>query len=109
MMDRRDFGKLLSGMAALISAPTARSQAPGLPFKLSIMASTLGQRLKPDVMIGMVADAGYQGVELNGEYQDWSEDEIRQFNQLKRARGVTCDCMAERPGPGIVGSADPRV
>jgi len=108
MVNRRNFAKVLSGMAAFASVPSARSQTSGIPFKLSIMASTLGQKLKPDVMIGMVADAGYQGVELNGEYQDWSEDEIRQFNQLKRARGITCDCMAERPGPGIVGSADPR-
>jgi len=108
MINRRSFAKVLSGMAALASLPIARGQSAGVSFKFSMMASTLGRGLKPDALIGMVADAGYQGIEFNGEYQDWSDDEIRQFIQLKRARGITCDCMAERPGPGIVGAADPR-
>ena len=112
MTNRREFTKSLAGLGILAWAREAPSQTTGnLPFKLSIMASTLGARLKPDVMIGMVADAGYQGLELNGEYQDWSEDEIRQFNQLKRTRGITCDCIVDRPGPGgagIIGAADPK-
>src|SRR3954467_3265734 len=94
MTNRRNFTQALAGLGAAVWAQKALSQTTGsLPFKLSIMASTLGTRLKPDVMISMIADAGYQGVELNGEYQDWSEDEIRQFNQLKRTRGITCDCI----------------
>ena len=94
-----------SRLGQIASSQTTAS----LPFKLSIMASTLGPRLKPDVMIGMIADAGYEGVELNGEYQDWSEDEIRQFNQLKRTRGITCDCIVDRPGPEEQASSEPRI
>ncbi len=74
------------------------------------MASTLGANLKPDV-VDKIADLGYQGIELNGEYAIWADDEIRQFNQLKRSRGITCDCLVDRPGPGgagIVGAADPK-
>src|SRR5262245_42746979 len=110
-MNRRNFARTLTGTALLAWVQKALPQTPGLPFKLSIMASTLGANLKPDAMVGMIADAGYQGVELNGEYQAWSEDEIRQFNQLKRSRGITCDCIVDRPGQGgtgIVGAADPR-
>src|SRR4029077_3994482 len=111
-MNRRKFTKTLAGLGAFDWAQKAPGQTTGnLRFKLSIMASTLGTRLKPDVMIPMIADAGYQGVELNGEYQDWSEDEIRQFNQLKQTRGITCDCIVDRPGPGgagIIGAADPK-
>lgn len=111
-MNRRTFARTMSGAAALMAwTRNANPQGSGLPFKLSIMASTLGANLKPDIMVGMVADAGYQGVELNGEYQAWSDDEIRQFNQLKRSRGITCDCIVNRPGQGgagIVGAADPR-
>jgi hydroxypyruvate isomerase len=111
-MNRRTFAKTLAGVAVTAGwAPSSRGQGTGLPFKLSVMASTLGANLKPDVMINAIADAGYQGVELNGEYAVWSEDEIRQFNQLKRSRGVTCDCIVDRPGPGgagIIGAADPK-
>ena len=111
-MNRRKFTQAFAGLGAIAWPQKAAPQAAGsLPFKLSIMASTLGIRLKPDVMIGMIADAGYQGVELNGEYQDWSEDEMRQFNQLKLTRGITCDCIVDRPGPGgagIIGAADPK-
>jgi hydroxypyruvate isomerase len=111
-MNRRTFARILSGAAGLIaSVQKAAPQGAGLPFKLSIMGSTLGANLKPDVLVGMVADAGYEGVELNGEFQQWSDDEIRQFNQMKRSRGIVCDCIVNRPGPGgagIVGAADPR-
>jgi hydroxypyruvate isomerase len=101
----------MAGIAAAAAwAQRARAQATGLPFKLSIMASTFGGNLKPEV-VEKIADMGYQGIELNGEYAMWSEDEIRQFNQLKRTRGVTCDCIVDRPGQGgtgIVGAADPK-
>jgi len=111
-MNRRKFTQVLAGLGAVGCAQEVVPQTTStLPFKLSIMASTLGTRLKPDVIIGMISDAGYEGVELNGEYQDWSEDEIRQFNRLKLARGITCDCIVDRPGPGgagIVGAADPK-
>src|SRR6185295_1219723 len=112
MMNRRKFTQALAGLGAVAWPQKALPQTTAsLPFKLSIMASTLGARLKPDVMIPMIADAGYQGVELNGEYQDWSDDEMRQFNQLKLTRGITCDCIVDRPGPGgagIIGAADPK-
>ena len=112
MINRRKFTQALAGLGAAAWPQKAPPQTTGsLPFKLSIMASTLGARLKPDVMIPMIADAGYQGVELNGEYQDWSEDEIRQFNQLQQTHGITCDCIVDRPGPGgagIIGAADPK-
>ena len=110
-MNRRKFAQTLSGAAAWLAwAKNAAPQNGSLPFKLSIMASTLGANLKPDV-VGKIADLGYQGIELNGEYASWSEDEIRQFNQLKRSHGITCDCIVDRPGPGgagIVGAADPK-
>ncbi len=111
-MNRRNFARTIGGMTAAAFVQRALPQLnTGLPFKLSVMASTLGQGLKPDVLIGQISDAGYQGIELNGEYQNWSDDELRQFNQLKRTKGITCDCMVDRPGPGgagIVGAADPR-
>jgi hypothetical protein len=89
MTNRRKFKKTFAGLGLFAWTQKAPSQTTGnLPFKLSVMASTLGNRLKPGVMIGMIADAGYQCVELNGEYQDWSEDEIRQFNQLERTRAA---------------------
>lgn len=111
-MDRREFAKTLSGVVALASVRTALSQqSTNLPFKLSVMATTLGAGVKPDVLVNQVADLGYQGVELLWVNQQWSDQEITQFKQLKRTRGIICDCLVDRPGPGgagIVGAADPR-
>lgn len=110
-MDRRNFTRILSGAAtgaALVQSALPQA-ATSLPFRLSIMASTLGRGLKPDVLLAQISDAGYQGVELNGEYQDWSEAEIGRFNSQCRSLKITCDCIVDRPTPGgIVGAADPK-
>ncbi len=108
-MDRRDFARKLAGAAlgaaALKTAalgnsprcaadPASAGEAPGVPFKLSVMLWTVFQKLPFEQRLEKVAEAGYKYVELVGEYQKWSEDDFRKANAKRRELGISIDTTA---------------
>src|SRR3989442_12747437 len=113
-MNRRDFTRTLFG-AALGAATlqqgafrSARTKSPegqesAVSFKLSVMLWTVFRNQPFEERLEKVVEAGYQGVELVGEFKKWSEEDFRKANRKKRALGLTFDATA---GPGH-GVADP--
>ena len=104
-MNRRDFSKRLAvaalGATALGVRPLAGSapplpegEAPGVPFKLSVMLWTVFQDLPFEQRLENVAEAGFRAVELVGEYKHWREDDFKKALAKKRALGLTFDVTA---------------
>src|SRR5207253_11028126 len=116
-MNRRDFARNLAGaalgagalthtsrLAAGAPPPADEGEAPGVPFKLSVMLWTVFQRLPFEQRLEKVTEAGYKNVELVGEYKKWSEDDFRNANAKRRELGMTFDTTA-----GLAhGVGDPR-
>jgi hydroxypyruvate isomerase len=73
---------------------TVPAQTAMRGVKLSVMLWTL-QKLAPfDRCLEMVAAAGYQGVELVGEFQSWSAQETQQKLAQMQALGLRVDSMS---------------
>ncbi|MGA2812016.1 MAG: TIM barrel protein [Candidatus Acidiferrum sp.] len=81
--------------AALSPSPSraASSEAPG-PFPLSVMLWTVHRELPFDQRLAMVAEAGYSGAELVGEYKDWSKEEFARVRRKRRELGLTFDATS---------------
>src|SRR5712692_5525900 len=109
-MNRRDFTRNLAGAtlgaAALRSGALAgargstpagaagEGEAPGVPFKLSVMLWTVLTKLPFEQRLEKVAEAGYKNVELVGEYHGWSEEDFRKANRRRHELGLTFDTTA---------------
>jgi hydroxypyruvate isomerase len=107
-MNRRNFARNFAGAAlgaaALKTAAfgdsprgaavAADGEAPGVPFKLSVMLWTVFTKLPFEQRLERVAEAGYKYVELVGEYQKWSEDDFRKANAKRRELGISFDTTA---------------
>ncbi len=105
-MNRRDFTRNLAGAAlgaaalgtggrgAAVSPGAGEGEAPGVPFKLSVMLWTVFQNLPFEQRLEKVAEAGYKNVELVGEYKRWSEDDFRRANAKRRELSLTFDTTA---------------
>jgi hydroxypyruvate isomerase len=113
-MNRREFGRTLAGTALAAPALAAwpahaksappEGEAPGVPFKISVMLWTVFQKLPFEERLEKVAEAGYHALELVGsEYRNWSEVDFRRANRKRHEFGITFDVTA-----GIAhGVADP--
>jgi hydroxypyruvate isomerase len=105
-MNRREFHRLLTG-AALTPAflrGNAQTSATGTPsakpssgkFRFSVMIWTLerGHSLSAEQCIDIVAQAGYQGVELVDEPKKWTPEETRRIQAKLHKLGLEVDSMA---------------
>jgi hydroxypyruvate isomerase len=109
-MKRRDFASNLAGAALGVAvlekaalansarragAPAPEHEAPGVPFKLSVMLWTVFRKLPFEQRLEKVSEAGYKYVELVGaEYRKWSEDDFRKANAKRRELGINFDTTA---------------
>lgn len=101
-MNRRSFARNLGGAAlgaaALthfsIASPRPEDSPKAPPFDLSVMLWTVFRDLPFAQRLENVAEAGYKHVELVGEFKKWSNSDYQQFNQKKRALGMTFDATS---------------
>jgi hydroxypyruvate isomerase len=92
-MNRRDAAKLVAG--AMLAGRWALAAAPkqaGVRF--SFMLWALQKQAPFDRVLEMVAEAGYQGVELVGEFQKWAPDERVRILAKVKALGLVIDSMS---------------
>jgi hydroxypyruvate isomerase len=104
-MHRREFGQLLVGatLGGFLSRGYAQTLLPQSGSRFSVMLWTLEKQAPFDRCLDIVAEAGYQGVELTGQFQKWSSDETRRVMAKMRALGLTFDMLS-----GVkAGFADP--
>lgn len=105
-MDRRQFGQLIA--VASLGGVLPREYAQALPgqhgVRFSVMLWTLEKQAPFDRCLEIVAEAGYQGVELTGEFQKWSSDETRRIMAKMSSLGLAFDMLS-----GVkAGFADPN-
>jgi hydroxypyruvate isomerase len=103
-MDRRAFNRTLAGAAlgatmapanALQGASAPLAPVPSsVPFKFSVMLWTVFTHLPFEQRLEKVAEAGYNAVELVGEFNDWSKEDYRRALAKKRELDMTFDTTA---------------
>ena len=95
-MNRRKFGQLIAATALERALPRAGAQtaapAPSAP-RFSCEIATL-KLPSYDRCIEVVAEAGYQGVELTSYFQQWTPDERRRLLAKMHSLGVMIDMLS---------------
>jgi hydroxypyruvate isomerase len=103
-MNRRSFGQL--ALAAAMSQTLARpavAQGPSLsgaqvpsssPVRFSFMLWALETQAPFDRCVEIVGEAGYNGIELTGEFQKWSPAETQRIMKKMRSLGMVFDSMS---------------
>ncbi len=104
-MNRRGFSKLLLGAAAL--PLVARGQGSMKVPRLSCMLWTLAKVAPFERALEMVAEAGYQGVELVGEFQRWSPEEMQRYAaKMTKLRLVVDAASGVKTGFAVPGAEE---
>ena len=96
-MNRREFSQLAARATlaqTLIRGSRAQTSTPPSAFKFSVMLWTLEKQAAFDRCVEMVAAAGYNGVELVGEFQKWSADETQRIMARIHSLGLVVDSMS---------------
>jgi hydroxypyruvate isomerase len=95
-MNRRRFGQLLlaSGLESVLFRAGARADSPATSTPR--FSCEIGMLKLPsyDRCIEVVAEAGYQGVELVGYFQTWTPEEQRRLMAKMRSLGVMIDMLS---------------
>ena len=95
-MNRREFSQLIA--ATIVGQALLRGNAqtvqPASPFRFSVMLWTLEKQAPLERCIEIVAAAGYQGVELVGEFQKWSATDTHRVMAKMRSLGLVFDSMS---------------
>jgi hydroxypyruvate isomerase len=98
-MNRRKFGQLFAATAleaavlrsrAQTAPPAASATAP----RFSVMLWALGRTTPFDKGLEMVAEAGYQGVELTGQFAKWTPEEQRGIMARMSSLKLVFDSMS---------------
>jgi hydroxypyruvate isomerase len=95
-MNRREFAKL-SAAAALTSTwlpATAQNLSDAKKPSFSVMLWALEKQAPFDTCLESVAEAGYNGVELVGEFQKWSQVQQAEMMARMRRLGLAFDAMS---------------
>ena len=98
-MNRRNFSKRLVGGAvgagALVEGRQGASSSPSaVPYNLSVMLWTVFRELPFEKRMEKVVEAGYNQIELIGEYKKWSEEDFKRANAKRKELGITFDITA---------------
>ena len=95
-MNRREFSKMSVGAALASKLRPAAAQDVGGTNKVrfSFMLWALEKQAPFDQCVEWVAEAGYQGVELVGEFQSWSPAQRAAIMAKMRSLGMVFDAMS---------------
>ena len=98
-MNRREFSQLTVGAALghkflRGTAQTKPSSPSSDPFRLSFMLWALEKQAPFDQCVEIVAAAGYQGIELVGEFYSWSDADTSRIMARMRSLGLIFDAMS---------------
>ncbi len=105
-MNRREFGQLAVGatLAQALSRAGAQAAPAAVKQRFSVMLWVLEKQAPFDRCLEIVAEAGYQGVELTGQFRKWTAADIQPVMAKMRSLGLVFDLLS-----GVrVGFADPK-
>jgi hydroxypyruvate isomerase len=109
-LTRRDAGKLLA--ATLLASPVLTSPLfaqPAVPtgVRFSFMLWALAKQVSFDRALEIVSAAGYQGVELTGQFQTWTpEERTRILARMKSLNLVVDSLSGLRAGFAVPADSD---
>jgi hydroxypyruvate isomerase len=106
MMNRREFSQLFVGatLAQALSRGYALAPPASVGVRFSVMLWTLEKQAPFDRCLEIVGEAGYQGVELTGQFRKWTATDIHPVMVKMRSLGLVFDLLS-----GVrVGFADPN-
>jgi hydroxypyruvate isomerase len=105
-MNRREFGQLAAAATLAQALPRIQAQTspPSAAPRFSVMIWTLEKLAPFDRCLEIVSAAGYQGVELTGQYQQWSPADKKHFLSKAHSLGLVFDLL----GGAKAGFADPN-
>ncbi len=95
-MNRREFGRLSVGatLASAWMSGAGQGIDEGKKVRFSFMLWALAKQAPFEQCVEWVAEAGYQGVELVGEFQKWSPGERAATMARMRRLGMVFDAMS---------------
>jgi hydroxypyruvate isomerase len=95
-MNRREFGKLTvaSALTSTWLPATAQGLGGAKKARFSFMLWALEKQAPFDTCVEWVAEAGYQGLELVGEFQSWSPPQRAAIMAKMRRLGMVFDAMS---------------
>ncbi len=95
-MNRRQFSQLIAaaGVAQVLPRSQAQSPASSQGFRFSVQLWTIEKQAPFDRCLEIVAAAGYEGVELIGEFHKWSADETRRVMAKMRSLHLHFDMIS---------------
>ncbi len=100
-MNRRSFTLSAATAVAASLLPRAQAQpqqASASPFKFSLMLWTLKKYGPLEKVLEIVAQAGYTGVEMVGEWKLWTDADFSKFMAHTKSLGLTVDSTAGAHG-----------
>ena len=86
--------RALAGSVATSLAQTDKRFAGDTPYQLSVMLWTILRDLPFEQRLEKVSQAGYNNVELVGEYAKWSDEDFARAIAKKKQLGIRFDCTA---------------
>ncbi|MBT9330971.1 TIM barrel protein [Paracidobacterium acidisoli] len=95
-MNRRQFSQLIAaaGLGQMLPRGHAQTAPSTSGFRFSVMLWTLDKKIPFDHCLEIVADAGYEGVELVGEFHKWSSEETRRVMAKMRSLRLHFDLLS---------------
>ena len=95
-MNRREFSQLIAGsfLGQALLRGQAQTVKPAVGPRFSVMLWTLEKQAPFERCLEIVAAAGYQGVELVGEFQKWSAIDTKNMMRKMRSLGLVFDSMS---------------
>jgi hydroxypyruvate isomerase len=106
MMNRREFGRSVAGLAVGTAAASVAAAVPGsrtletkdvaavVPFKISVMLWTVFRGQPFAQRLDKVAQAGYHAVELVDEFKGWTKDDFAAARRKKQELAIEFDATA---------------
>ena len=95
-MNRRQFSQLFAAaaLAPAFEKSNAQGTSTSAPFRFSVMLWTIENKLPFERCIELVASAGYNGVELTGQFNKWSAEQTRAMVAKMHSLNLACDAIS---------------
>ncbi len=95
-MNRRTFAQSIAAAAVAAASPTLSATPPPPIFPLSVMLWTVFTDLPFEERLAKVAEAGYNKVQLVGEYnaRHWTQADFDRANAARKRLGIEFDATA---------------
>lgn len=87
-------GAALAPAALARAASATKTVTTKPPYNLSVMLWTVFRKMPFERRMEKIAEAGYNQIELVGEYKKWSDEDFKRANAKRKELGISFDITA---------------